>query len=52
LRSARLRAGRAVPDRKLDLRGVPAVSSFGQDNRGRVYVISLDGPVYRLAAPA
>jgi glucose/arabinose dehydrogenase len=52
LRSARLRAGRAVPDRKLDLRGVPAVSSFGQDNRGRVYVISLAGAVYRLTAPA
>jgi glucose/arabinose dehydrogenase len=27
---------------------VPQLSSFGEDNRGRVYVASLDGPVYRL----
>jgi glucose/arabinose dehydrogenase len=27
---------------------VPQLSSFGEDNRGRVYVVSLDGPVYRL----
>jgi hypothetical protein len=27
---------------------VPAPSSFGEDLRGRVYVASLDGPVYRL----
>jgi glucose/arabinose dehydrogenase len=52
VRTARLRAGRAVPDRPLDLRGVPSISSFGQDNRGRVYVVSLAGPIYRLAAPA
>jgi len=25
-------------------------SSFGEDARGRVYVVSLSGPVYRLAA--
>ena len=24
--------------------------SFGEDARGRVYAVSLDGPVYRLAA--
>jgi glucose/arabinose dehydrogenase len=29
---------------------VDSVSSFGEDARGRVYVISLNGPVYRLAA--
>jgi hypothetical protein len=29
---------------------VPSVSSFGEDASGRVYVTSLDGPVYRLAA--
>ena len=23
--------------------------SFGEDSRGRIYVVSLDGPVYRLA---
>ena len=49
---ARLRAGRAVPDRKLDLRSVPSISSFGEDGSGHVYVVSLTGPIYRLAAPA
>jgi glucose/arabinose dehydrogenase len=29
---------------------VPSLVSFGEDGRGRVYAISLDGPVYRLAA--
>jgi glucose/arabinose dehydrogenase len=52
LRTARLRAGRAVPDRKIDLRTVPAISSFGEDLAGHVYVVSLNGPIYRLAAPA
>ena len=28
----------------------PSLVSFGEDGRGRVYAISLDGPVYRLAA--
>ena len=27
---------------------VPQLSSFGEDNRGRTYVVSLNGPVYRL----
>jgi glucose/arabinose dehydrogenase len=27
---------------------VPALSSFGEDTRGRIYATSLDGPVYRL----
>jgi hypothetical protein len=27
---------------------VDSLSSFGEDARGRVYVTSLDGPVYRL----
>jgi glucose/arabinose dehydrogenase len=27
---------------------VPSLSSFGEDGSGRVYVVSLDGPVYRL----
>jgi glucose/arabinose dehydrogenase len=52
VRTARLRAGRAVPDRKIDLRAVPSISSFGEDGSGRVYVVSLNGPIYRLAAPA
>ena len=28
---------------------VSSLVSFGEDGRGRVYAISLDGPVYRLA---
>ena len=29
---------------------VSSLSSFGEDARGRVYAVSLDGPVYRIAA--
>jgi glucose/arabinose dehydrogenase len=50
LRSARLAAGSASGDRSLGLRTVSELSSFGEDALGRVYVISLSGPVYRLAA--
>ncbi len=49
LRAARLAAGRASGDRSLGLR-VPALSSFGEDARGRVYAASLEGSVYRLTA--
>ena len=28
---------------------VASLSSFGEDARGRVYVVSLSGPVYRIA---
>jgi glucose/arabinose dehydrogenase len=52
IRSARLRAGVATTGRALSLRRVPSLSSFGEDAAGRVYVTSLSGPVYRLAAPA
>ncbi len=51
LRVATLRAGRRVASRTLS--GVPTisgVSSFGEDATGRVYVTSLNGPVYRFAA--
>jgi glucose/arabinose dehydrogenase len=34
-------------DRELGLE-VPDLSSFGEDSSGRIYVTSLDGPVYRL----
>jgi glucose/arabinose dehydrogenase len=34
-------------DRSEDLE-VPSLSSFGQDNAGHIYAVSLDGPVYRL----
>jgi glucose/arabinose dehydrogenase len=36
---------RSKTERKLE---VDSLSSFGEDARGRVYVTSLDGPVYRL----
>ncbi len=48
LRVARLRPGGATGDRALGPR-VPQAVSFGEDARGRVYVVSLAGPVYRLA---
>jgi glucose/arabinose dehydrogenase len=47
LRWAKLRPGGATGG-TLALR-VPALSSFGEDARGRVYAVSLDGPVYRFA---
>jgi glucose/arabinose dehydrogenase len=49
LRSARLSAGKAAGDKQLALKQVEGLSSFGEDTRGRVYVVSLNGPVYRLA---
>jgi glucose/arabinose dehydrogenase len=49
--SATLRLPRARGDRRVPgLRKVGAISSFGEDARGRVYVTTLEGPVYRLAA--
>ncbi len=48
LRAAKLSAGRATGDKQLALRKVSNLSSFGEDTSGRVYVASLDGPVYRL----
>jgi glucose/arabinose dehydrogenase len=51
LRSAKLSAGRAEGDAPIPgLAKVDQLSSFGEDARGRVYVTSLSGPVYRLAA--
>ena len=38
---------RASDDRKLGLR-VESPSSFGEDSRHRLYVVSLEGPVFRL----
>ncbi|HEX4735741.1 MAG TPA: PQQ-dependent sugar dehydrogenase [Thermoleophilaceae bacterium] len=49
LRWARLRAGRATSGGRLGLQ-VPALSSFGEDGRGRVYAVSQNGPVYRFTA--
>ena len=50
LRSARLTPGKASADRSLGLPRVASLSSFGEDAGGRVYVVSLEGSVYRLAA--
>jgi glucose/arabinose dehydrogenase len=47
LRSLVPHLSRASDDRKLGL-SVSTPSSFGEDTRGRVYVSSLEGPVYRL----
>ena len=47
LRSFVPAGGRAVDDRALGVE-VPALSSFAEDNRGRLYATSLDGPVFRL----
>jgi glucose/arabinose dehydrogenase len=51
IRAARLRPGRRTRGRVLSLPGVASPSSFGEDARGRVYVTSLAGPVFRFAAP-
>jgi glucose/arabinose dehydrogenase len=40
-------AGSAQDDRPLGLQ-VPAISSFAEDASGRIYAVSLEGPVYRL----
>ena len=48
IRAVRLRAGQATGDGGIGLPRVPNLSSFGEDARGRVYVVALDGPVYRL----
>jgi len=51
LRSAKLSAGQAGGDAVIPgLAKVEQLSSFGEDARGRVYVTSLSGPVYRFAA--
>lgn len=47
LRALAPRLGRVRRDRPLPFT-VPRPASFGEDARGRLYVTSLDGPVYRL----
>jgi glucose/arabinose dehydrogenase len=47
LRSLVPHTRRASHDRRLGL-AVDAPSSFGEDGRGRLYVASIEGPVYRL----
>jgi glucose/arabinose dehydrogenase len=48
LRTLEPSAQGARNDRALGLE-VPGLSSFGEDNQGHVYAVSLEGPVYRLA---
>jgi hypothetical protein len=51
LRGVRLAPGRARADRAIaGLGAVESLDSFGEDARGRVYVVSQAGPVYRFAA--
>ena len=47
IESARLSPGRARGMRRTSLE-VPGLSSFGEDAQGRVYAVSLGGPVYRI----
>jgi glucose/arabinose dehydrogenase len=47
LRSLIPSAGRARDDKPLGLE-VPALTSFGEDNAGHIYITSQEGPVYRL----
>lgn len=49
IRSLRVRGSRAHALRSENVR-VPAMTSFGEDSRHRLYVTSLAGPVYRLRA--
>ncbi len=49
IQSAVLSAGRATDQRSTGL-DVNNLSSFGEDNRGRLYAVSLSGPVYRIVA--
>jgi glucose/arabinose dehydrogenase len=48
IRAAKLTPNSASGDRKLPLKRVQSLSSFGEDTQGRIYVVSLSGPVYRL----
>jgi glucose/arabinose dehydrogenase len=50
LRVATLRTGGHVRSSTLSVPPISGVSSFGEDALGRVYVTSLNGPVYRFAA--
>ena len=51
VRSARLSPGSARGDAAVrGVRRIDQLSSFGEDARGRVYITSLSGSVYRLAA--
>lgn len=48
VRAVDLAPGSATRDRSTGLR-IDSLASFGEDARGRVYAVSLAGPVYRIA---
>lgn len=48
IRAVTLAAGGATGDASLGLQRIPTLASFGEDACGRVYAISLQGPVFRL----
>jgi glucose/arabinose dehydrogenase len=51
IRSVRLKSGKSSGLRAVDgARSISSVSTFGEDAKGRIYVASLQGPVYRLVA--
>jgi glucose/arabinose dehydrogenase len=50
LRSFRYENGRAVDQRSWDVGALGAVSSFGEDANGELYVLSRNGRAYRLEA--
>jgi glucose/arabinose dehydrogenase len=50
LRVATLRAGRRAQSHTLSVDTISGIASFGEDAAGRLYVTSVNGPVYRFAA--
>jgi len=50
VRAARLRPGHRTVGKPLGLPAVETLSSFGEDASGRVYAVSLSGPVFRFVA--
>lgn len=50
IRAVKLSTSGATGDHKLSLSKVASVSSFGEDAQGRIYVVTLGGPIYRLVA--
>jgi hypothetical protein len=50
VRSASLSASGATGDRAVGVPRIGPISSFGEDAQGRLYVTSLDGPVFRFTA--
>jgi glucose/arabinose dehydrogenase len=49
IRSVKLSRGHVSGDRSTGL-AVDSMSSFGEDTLGRIYAVSLNGPIYRIAA--